>query len=562
MRIFSLCPTHDASVCVLNDGKLEFFCKEERLSKIKHDRNPIQSIELYSKTHKGNIDFFVYSCPSDHEIQTRDFYREILVKKFSAQINENVVYSSVTHHLSHAMLAFVNSKFEEALVIVVDRDGSVITEPSTSMPMARESETVFRFNKKHGWLELQKSFSLFENFYRKHRIKNHLQKLYPNTRIHAYSPMSVVKVYEAATTMIGEHPLENGKTMGLSSYGEDIDYEPLFYNGIPLENKFTYIKDSILNKEIVCFFEDFDKKLSFENHVRNDLLTKENYQFYANKAKQVQLETQKQILDIITKYVNETGVKNVCLVGGYALNIVANNFYIKNLSDLNFYFEPTADDTGISIGAAMCRHYELTNQFAYPLEDNFYHYYDDTEILNVGTNSSIEEIVNLLINQKSVAIFEGNPEAGPRALGHRSILFDARNKEAKDIVNTIKKREWYRPFAGIILESEFKNYFEALGITNSPYMTINFDAKQNAKNLVPGIIHVDGTCRIQTVNNGFLYDLLKLFYDKTGCPMILNTSFNLAGEGLVQTKFDALQTLDNSNLDAVYFVDDNKLVLK
>jgi carbamoyltransferase len=165
----------------------------------------------------------------------------------------------------------------------------------------------------------------------------------------------------------------------------------------------------------------------------------------------------------------------------------------------------------------------------------------------------------LLIDQKSVAIFDGAPEAGPRALGHRSILFDPRNKNAKDIVNKIKKREWYRPFAGIILESQFNEYFDTCGLKESKFMTINFEAKSGVRDYVPGIIHVDNTCRIQTVSSGFLFNLLTLFYNKTGCPMLLNTSFNLAGEALVQTKKDALDTLNNCSLDAVYFVDDNKL---
>ena len=180
----------------------------------------------------------------------------------------------------------------------------------------------------------------------------------------------------------------------------------------------------------------------------------------------------------------------------------------------------------------------------------------------IGQKSNLQKVAKLLAEGKSVALFEGNPEAGPRALGHRSILFDPRNPDTKEIVNRIKKREWYRPFAGVILKEEFENYFETLGIINSPYMTINFDAKEHTKKLVPGIIHVDGTCRVQTVSDGTLYELLKLFYKKTKCPMILNTSFNLAGEALVQTKADAIRTFENSELDAIYFVDDEKLILK
>jgi carbamoyltransferase len=210
----------------------------------------------------------------------------------------------------------------------------------------------------------------------------------------------------------------------------------------------------------------------------------------------------------------------------------------------------------------MLAHHQLTGEYAAPLKNNFYHYYDYSEQLEGGKKANIAKLVSMLAEGKSVAIFEGNPEAGPRALGHRSILFDARNSNAKEIVNRIKKREWYRPFAGVILESEFANYFETLDISSSPYMTINFDAKEETKQLVPGIIHVDGTCRIQTVSEGFLFDLITAFYKKTKCPMILNTSFNLAGEPLVQTKAEAIETLQNSELDAIYFVEEGRILTK
>ena len=168
--------------------------------------------------------------------------------------------------------------------------------------------------------------------------------------------------------------------------------------------------------------------------------------------------------------------------------------------------------------------------------------------------------LQMIQDKKSVAIFEGNPEAGPRALGHRSILFDPRHSDAKQIVNNIKKREWYRPFAGVVLKTEFKKYFETLDLKESPYMTINFNVLPKIK--IPGVVHVDNTCRVQTVSEGFLYKLLKQFYVDTKCPVLLNTSFNLAGEALVQTQEDALLTLKNSSLDAIYFVDEEKIVTK
>ena len=165
------------------------------------------------------------------------------------------------------------------------------------------------------------------------------------------------------------------------------------------------------------------------------------------------------------------------------------------------------------------------------------------------------EVVKNIIDGKIVAIFQGGSEWGPRALGNRSILFDPRNPDAKDIVNKVKKREWYRPFAGTILLEHANDYFEMLTIKETPYMSYAIPAKQKAKDEVPGIIHVDGTCRIQTVTreqNKHFYDLIEEFYKQTGVPILFNTSFNLAGEPLVETLEDAKDTVNRSDIDLLY----------
>ena len=165
------------------------------------------------------------------------------------------------------------------------------------------------------------------------------------------------------------------------------------------------------------------------------------------------------------------------------------------------------------------------------------------------------DVVKNIIEGKIVAIFQGGSEWGPRALGNRSILFDPRNPDAKDIVNRVKKREWYRPFAGTILLEHANDYFEMLTIKETPYMSYAIPAKQKAKDEVPGIIHVDGTCRIQTVTreqNKHFYDLIEEFYKQTGVPILFNTSFNLAGEPLVETLEDAKDTVNRSDIDLLY----------
>lgn len=549
MRILAISVAHDSSVCLLNNGKIEFFCKEERLSRIKRDKNPIKAIALLKQLDLGVIDHALYVTPSNNEPQTESIYELMLQKLLGVRI-EN--YSSLLHHKCHASLAFYNSGFEKALVFVVDRNGSIFF--INGIEEAREAESVFVCTYPDGIKPVYKSFTI-EAFKegRKEFIHNVTNDFYKDIDVKV-SCFGIVKAYEAATTLIGQHVLENGKTMGLASYGSNQSYPPLFLNGEVISNLFSEV-ELPTQRDQVCFYRETGR-------IVKDV-TKDNYQYYADKAKQVQLATQEEVLKLIKHYVDKTNINNVCLVGGYGLNVVANYHYLKQLPNVNFYFEPVADDTGIAIGAALLKHRELTqDRKPSPINNNFYHYYDSTEQISSGKNAEIEELCRLLIDQKSLAIFDGAPEVGPRALGHRSILYDPRNKDSKEQINLVKNREWYRPFAGVILESEFNKYFDTAGLTKSECMTVSFDAYEHTKQLVPGIIHVDGTCRVQTVSSGFLFELLTKFYELTECPMLLNTSFNLAGDPLVQTKKEAIDVLNKSYLDAVYFVDQNLLLNK
>jgi carbamoyltransferase len=164
-----------------------------------------------------------------------------------------------------------------------------------------------------------------------------------------------------------------------------------------------------------------------------------------------------------------------------------------------------------------------------------------------------------------VAIFSGRAEGGPRALGNRSILFDPRNPKGKDIVNTVKGREWFRPFAGSILEEHADEWFEMAGLKDSPYMMYAIPVKEEKLHQIPAITHVDGTCRIQTVNdsdNLHYRELIKSFYAKTGVPILFNTSFNLAGHPLVEVVKDAIDTMKNSDIRYLYLPEIKKLVYK
>ncbi len=180
-----------------------------------------------------------------------------------------------------------------------------------------------------------------------------------------------------------------------------------------------------------------------------------------------------------------------------------------------------------------------------------------------NTNPGV--IADLIVNQNIVAMFQGRAEAGPRALGNRSILFDPRNPDGKEIVNRVKGREWFRPFAGSMLAEHADEWFDMRGMKESPHMMYAINVHVNKLGEIPAITHVDGTCRIQTVTpkqNKNYYNLIKAFHEKTGVPILFNTSFNLAGEPLVETIEDALNTIINSDINYLYLPDIGKIIVK
>lgn len=187
-------------------------------------------------------------------------------------------------------------------------------------------------------------------------------------------------------------------------------------------------------------------------------------------------------------------------------------------------------------------------------------------MLKIYDNIYNEDVItNYILKQKLGAIYQGRSECGPRALGNRSIIFDPRISNGKEIVNNVKKREQFRPFAATILEEECHKWFDMIGLKSSPFMTFAFNIFEDKKSLVPSIVHVDNTCRVQTVNenqNENYYNLIKMFFDMTNVPMLMNTSFNLSGYPMVETPDDAIKTLYKSELDYVYFPELNMMVEK
>ena len=180
-----------------------------------------------------------------------------------------------------------------------------------------------------------------------------------------------------------------------------------------------------------------------------------------------------------------------------------------------------------------------------------------------GKDTCYSQVAQLISEKNIVAMFQGRSEAGPRALGNRSILYDPRDPNGKDHVNIVKQREWFRPFAGSVLKEEAKKWFDLKSLNESKFMMFAVDVLKDKQNIIPAITHVDGTCRIQTVSkedNENFYNLIQEFYKITDVPILFNTSFNLAGNTIVETLEDAIWTLKNSKINYLYLPEMSVLI--
>ena len=240
------------------------------------------------------------------------------------------------------------------------------------------------------------------------------------------------------------------------------------------------------------------------------------------------------------------------------------------------YVEPISNDCGTALGGAYLWHHRInqdtrqrkaiTNLYLGPKYD-----YTNKEIEMTSEKYNVqiaeathETVVDLIQNKNIVALFQGRSEAGPRALGNRSFLYDPRDPDGKDHVNTVKKREFFRPFAGTILKEHVHEWFDLRGMDETPFMMYAVNCQPGIEEKIPAIIHVDKTCRIQTVTeeqNKHYYDIIKAWYDATGCPIIFNTSFNLGGEPLVETLDDAIRTISTSDVEYLYLPEYNKIII-
>ena len=550
MNILSIHYEHDSSACILKDGEIVCYFKEERFSRSKRDGIPFISIKKCIENFNEEITHIIITAP-EYNI-TFNYIVKFISSFIKLPKSNTIINFTQSHHLSHIGTSFFNSGFEEAVIIVVDGRGSPYENKIA------ECESVYLMSYENELKPIIKNYFIppYANF--EELDENTYNKIVSNKeyKVNIFNEIGgIVNLYTSACLLIGQKTFEGGKIMGLSSYGEKIkDFPKLFVD--------NYGRTDDNNYEIHSY--DGLKMPIFKEHYRKITrkITKENYKFYADYAYEIQTQTQEAVGNLIEKAIQQTGVKKVCISGGYGMNIVANYYYLQRFPDVEFYFEPIADDTGGSIGAAkMFWYLETKDNTVRPLKTTSFHGIPYDISSYKGKSVEVEYIAQLLYQNKSVAVYSGLAEVGQRALGNRSILFNALNTNAKEIVNTIKKREWYRPFAAMVLEEDANTYFEMGRIKSSPFMTICFPVRNEYVNIIPGVTHIDNTCRIQTISkeNGYIYNLLLEFKKLTGHSVILNTSFNLAGDPLVETPEDAFQTLNNSSLDYLWFEETKQL---
>ena len=554
MNILAINPGHNGSAALLVDGELKFYIEEERLSRNKYDGNPFVGI---LEGLKYGVDILVLGGTSEQFPQLpwtgEDPYSGLL-RKFNPNIQ--VINVGTYHHLGHAAGAFYNSGFEKAAAVIVDGSGSrreIEVNENFKNP-GFETESIFNCDYEEG---IKPVFNTYGGNYDTQRVMSE--------DIEMDSAITIVKAYEAVSEYLGFGYIEAGKTMGLAPYGKENEFIPsLFYNGRGNKNVFipNYPAGSFVDHSRHPLLElKEDPKAWHSDHTKVTDAAKD-------LAWAVQDETQTLVGDLIEKAVDKTGHSNIVIAGGYGLNCVANYYYQERFPDLNIFVDPISHDGGTAIGLAKLIHYEqnkedktirpMTTLYLGPERKEDYDF-GDIETKSVKA----ADVAKLIADKNIVALFQGRSEAGPRALGNRSILYDPTDPNGKDFVNTVKGREWFRPFAGSMLQENFEEWFETRGLEESPYMMYAMDFKTDKHGEVPAITHVDGTCRIQTVTkeqNPNYYSLIKEFDKITGVPILFNTSFNLAGQPLVETLEDAMMTVKNSDINYLYLPDIGKLV--
>lgn len=533
---------HNSAVSLLKDGELIFHIENERLSNIKYDSFPFHAL-LKLPEYVSYVDN-VCIAGVGKTVACENYLQEDVYTVVVKGLNKSFVSHEITthdlweqHHLMHASCAFYNSGFTEALCIIKDGMGSDYEIHDTRFvegSYGKENSSTFIASYPSNFVPVDKQ--VIVGFPSNVTINN----------VSITNVASEALTFQKTSKLFGFHELDAGKVMGMSSYGKSESHDTL---------KSVRFKDQDLRTGYID--ADID----------------EDFQHRANFAYSLQKQSQEQVKQYILDMVAKTEIKNVCLSGGYFLNCVANYEYLKDLpDDIKIYIEPISSDAGTSIGAAKIIWHELTGDTTVRKQQTLYHglhhNYTKQQILSkldkeTCRTVSYADVAKLISEQNIVALYQGRSEAGPRALGNRSIVYDPRDPNGKDFVNLVKQREWFRPFAGSILHEETNKWFDMRGLEESPFMMYAVNVLLPEK--IPAITHVDNTCRVQTVKkdqNQHYYNLISAFNEITGVPILFNTSLNLAGDCIAETIDDALQVIRNSSIKYLYLPEFELLITK
>jgi carbamoyltransferase len=558
---------HDSAAAYIENGVVKYAIEEERLSRVKHDsrfpKNAINYIFQKEKITASELDIISYyenpyaklerilahqstslQQVNSKQIDTVAYWvhtQKLDVAKFIRDgINsKNVPIHYLNHHLSHASSSFFSSNFHEATIITIDGVGENTT---ASICIGRE---------------------------------NKITKL-----VDVDFPNSLGLLYSGFTAFLGFEINEGEyKVMGMAGYGKPIYKDEilkcfkLYGDGsFKLDQKWFDFNSS------TQFFSDSLIKLFGDPRDSAKEFLPGRYpkcpdEKYADIAASIQYCTEEVVLHVVRSAIAKSGIRNVCLAGGVALNSVANGRLQRELQ-IPVYVHPAAGDSGSALGAAQYWSTKLTGSRPIPVTSPYLGpEYNDDEIQDclIASGLKFEEIplpsdmvtdaARLLATGSVIGWFQGRAEWGPRALGARSILASPIGPEMKTRVNErVKFRETFRPFAPSVLEEEAENFFHISDIVmheQSPehYMISIANVREEWKDKIPAVVHVDGTARVQLVNkfiNSYYYDLIFSFNKITQIPILLNTSFNLKGEAIVGHPLDAIQTFLYSDIDALY----------
>jgi len=556
---------HDVSACLLRDGAVVVAIAKERITRAKHDSGFYQEVVDYCLDVAGigleRVDLVVRNCyiqpvgEMEHRLAYWDF-RHHMTPRERAQAESSPLHLAppprvidVSHHLAHAYSAFAVSPFERGAVMVVDGVGSYradVTEEvppgDEAPPLAREAESYYRFEGgrletvRKVWMGPAKGF-MSDEFY----VMPGLGALYSRVSTYVFGDWN-----------------KCGEVMGLAPYGRPDAWPPL----LRLEDSGRL--------EVPDWDERFAHpwlRLGPRAWERSP-----HREHWADVARRVQEDTERVLIERARWLHAETGEKNLCLAGGVALNCVANGRLVAETPFERVWIQPAAGDDGIALGCAYYGHlarrqgprtFVMGDAYLGREHDRF----DVDEALRpLGVRvltrrrrvaDPVEHAARLLAEGRVIGWFQGRSEFGPRALGNRSILADPRDPAMKDRVNArVKHRQAFRPFAPAVPAERAAEFFE--GKCESPFMLLAFRVRPEARARIPAVVHVDGTARVQTVrreHNPRFHALLEAFGRLTGVPLLLNTSFNIRGEPIVEHPIDAVECFLATDLDALVLHD-------